>query len=638
MTQRVYSYLESFARFLFYILLILNLLNWIIAVSTELSVHTLPFQIDEASFLISTENVDDQLNNMVIVALDSLQIGGAVNLDTQGTGNIPGKNGMRYNPIRKRLFGQSEVSNLQRRLSDYIQDKKEVEVIYRDPAAAGEGTLSKTITTDRSLNKSRFLILIFNIIFMFFVFFNTHLILNFSQSPENYIIVYFFLFMAFPDTLPFIDLSQSPMFFITPLLGILFYHYAVQKVPGKARTLYLYLTTFTMALLFFIIYKLNGLDLSPVLVIWSIFWFIYSFVVLGRSYKISQSIEIKRLINAFRGILISLICLVVAVFLLLLIYLLSGGIDLQVTGLTTIVLISGIILAGFGFLLGILWFFGSFTWGLLTGTVLDVKIRSTLIFTIVGVLFVTGFGLVDYTLGELLQTLFGNFIGSEFIAGIPATIGLLVFFNPIRNRVEALVDSKLNTSDLDFLERADTFSENLTEDGVIEGFEEYICENLIHRLPIKKVALISFNEKAGDFIFNEIRGSDVIENSRVEDIHDILQRNEMYKSYIVNENDQDISSFSLILPIIYEEEHKWFLAMGKKNDGTVYSRKDEAAFLKLTNKIKLSLKFILAYDVIVTNKYLGKIKQKNLLIKQYEKELETLRNRLDEEDKTIETE
>jgi len=315
-----------------------------------------------------------------------------------------------------------------------------------------------------------------------------------------------------------------------------------------------------------------------------------------------------------------------------LVYLVSGGTSLQITGLSMIILVIFIILGGFGFLLGILWFFGSFTWSLLTGTVLDVKIRSTLIYTIVGVFFITIFGLVDYTLGELLQSLFGNFIGSEFIAGIPATIGLLVFFNPIRNRVEAIVDLKLNTSDLDFLERTDTFSENLSDEGVIEGFEEYICENLIHRLPIKKVALISFDSDLGYFKYNEVRGAEIIENSEVEDIHSILQNNELYKSYVVNENEQDVSSFSMIIPIIMEDEYKWFLAMGRKKDGSVYSKKDETSFVKLANKIKLSLKFILAYDDIVTNKFLSTIKEKNVLIKRYQDEITGLKLKLEKGD------
>ena len=100
--------------------------------------------------------------------------------------------------------------------------------------------------------------------------------------------------------------------------------------------------------------------------------------------------------------------------------------------------------------------------------------------------------------------MFGKFIGSEFVAGIPASIILIVIINPIRNRVERFVDNKLNTSELDFLEKTDKFADNLSEEGISEGFEEYICENLYKNLPIEKVALISFDTEKNDYKYNEI--------------------------------------------------------------------------------------------------------------------------------------
>jgi hypothetical protein len=268
------------------------------------------------------------------------------------------------------------------------------------------------------------------------------------------------------------------------------------------------------------------------------------------------------------------------------------------------------------FIFSILWFFGAFTWSLLTGTGMGVKIRSTMIYTIVGLLFVVFFGLVDYTLGELLQSLFGRFMGSEFIAGIPATIGLLMFFNPVRQKVEKIVDSHLNTSDLDFLEKTESFATAITGESVIEGFEEYICENLMQRLPIQKVALISFDHKCNSFKFNEIRGSKVKENSLVRDEGKILNGNNLIRNYSnLNENPSEIASFALIIPIINDRAHQWFLALGRKKDGTVYSKKDEEALNRLTERVKLSLKFILEYDSIIDNKIDAVIKEKNQAIK-----------------------
>jgi hypothetical protein len=254
-----------------------------------------------------------------------------------------------------------------------------------------------------------------------------------------------------------------------------------------------------------------------------------------------------------------------------------------------------------------------------------------LIYTIVGTFFVVTFGLIDYALGELLQNIFGQFMGSEFIAGIPATIGLLAFFNPIRNKVEGIVDSKLNTSDLDFLEKTESFTDALGGESVIEGFEEYICENLIALLPITKIALISYNRPERDYIFNEIRGSDVVENSRVNDVHNILPQGTIYRTYgPVNEDPQEISSFSLVLPIVFDDEYKWFLAVGKKEDGTAYTKKDEVAFQRLADRIQLSLKFILAYEEILKKQYNRQLEQKNKAIRSREETIHQLQDQIDQ--------
>jgi len=628
MSEKVYSYLEKLARYLFYILLILNILNWILSLNSDLLIRELPFKVDKEGVITEvSEKIEQEIEGYSLVSVDSLIISDMTQQEAEMR-LLSQQSSLDMSRITSEIFNIQNRDELHFRLSQYIRDKDQVSVVLQD--SEGNDPLPLTLETGKVLNKSRFLILMFNLLFLFFIFFNTNLILNFSRSHKNYIIVFFFLCMAFPERIGTYYISEFNLFFVMPLLGVFFYHYVIQKLPGFRSALPIYITTFLAGITLFTLKKLADIDLSILLMLWSVFWFLHSFIILIRLNKISDSIEIKRLINAFRGILISLICLVLEVALLVAASIISGGAGVQITNITGIVLVSFIILAGFGFLLGILWFFGSFTWSLLTGTVLDIKIRSTLIYTIVGVLFITMFGLVDYSLGELLQSLFGNFIGSEFIAGIPATIGLLVFFNPIRNKVERIVDTKLNTSDLDFLEKTDSFSERLSDDGVIEGFEEYICENLMQKLPIKKVALISFDQKMQDYKFNETRGTDVIENSLVDDIHGLLHENKIYKSYIVNENQQDISSYSFLIPIIFEEDYKWFLALGRKIDGSVYSKKDESAFIKLTNKIKLSLKFILAYDDIVNNKYVNILKEKNEVIKTYQKENLELRSQLED--------
>jgi ATP-dependent Zn protease len=148
-------------------------------------------------------------------------------------------------------------------------------------------------------------------------------------------------------------------------------------------------------------------------------------------------------------------------------------------------------------------------------------------------------------------------------------------------------------------------------------------------LPVQKVALVSYDKNLKNFKFNEVRGSDVKENSRVEDVNSILSNNKIYKNFnSLADNPQEISSFTLILPIIFEEELKWFLALGKKNDESDYSKKDVKAFEKLTERIKLSLKFILAYEDIVGQKYLKELSKKDKLIKEKNLQIKELKELL----------
>ena len=625
MSVKTYKIFKKIAWYLFFLFLLLNVLNWILSINEDVFIKKLPFDLKKGY----AENIQypalaNILNNKIITYVDTIKT-----FIPSGQSSISSK--IFNHKFRFRLLGYnkefvSKESEIRTRIFEFVSTKDEVEITFHDIDTKESSSI--IVETINTYDRSALLSLIFNIVFIFFIFFNTYLLLNFSQTRENIFIVFFLLFFSCPEELPFLNLSNTITFLIIPFLGVLFYHFIVQKISPEKKLKVIYSLSLLLSISIYLFYEFYKINLEFILFIWSIAWLLIGFILLWRSYKKTQLIELKRLINAFRGIVISLVSISIgAILVVIFTYFTSGSSGFQIYSFYMIILMILIICAGLGFFVGILWFFGSFTWSLLTGTVLDVKIRSTLIYTIVGLVFVTIFGFVDYTLGELLQSLFGNFIGSEFIAGIPATIGLLAFFNPIRNKVESIVDTKLNTSDLDFLEKTDTFTNNLSGESVIEGFEEYICENLIHRLPIKKVALVSFDKELNYFKFNEIRGSDVKENSKVEDIHSILSNNEIYESYIINEDNQEISSFSMVVPIIFEEDYKWFLALGKKNDGTAYSKKDEKAFLKLANKINLSLKFILAYDDIVHNRYIKTIREKDLLIEKYEKQLNELENK-----------
>jgi len=109
----------------------------------------------------------------------------------------------------------------------------------------------------------------------------------------------------------------------------------------------------------------------------------------------------------------------------------------------------------------------------------------------------------------------------------------------------------------------------------------------------------------------------------------MLLENKIYKNNgAVNEDPQEISSFSIIIPIIHDPEHKWFLALGKKSDKSLYSKKDVQALVQLTERIKLSLKFILAYEEIVTKKYHHTITKHEKMVKEKDERIRMLKTEL----------
>lgn len=626
MKESIVKPLHKTAWVLFIILLFLNIVNWGFDIKDDLQQRKLPFAIKNGK---AVEIEDSSLVNLFqdkeIIKIDTLQISHFAEQEDRGGTLII---------FQTDRDGTSANDDLENALRNVLKGKKEVTVTWQDSL----GSDFFQVNTLPSKDYSFLLNLGFNAVFLLFIFFNSFLLLKYSLHRENLLIVFFLLLLACPNRISStleLDVINS---LAAAFLGILFYQFVREKLAKPYKIRHLYLISFFLSVLCIILNKTLHIATNMVLYCWSLLWLLISFIILWKEYKATGSIELKRLLNAFKGLFVAIIALLIAIAIAGVMFVMtSGQTEFGINNLRVGILVGFVLIAMLVFIISILWFFGAFTWSLLTGTALGIKIRSTMIFTIVGVVFVVFFGLLDYSLGELLQTLFGRFLGSEFIAGIPATIGLLIFFNPVRQRVERLVDSKLNTSELDFLEKTDSFAETISGDSVIEGFEEYICENLIKRLPIEKVALISYDQAMMSYKFNEIRGSEVEENSPVLDVHLYLLENQIQRNYAaLNENPQEIASFSLIIPILYDLDHKWFLALGKKNDGTSYTRKDEEALTKLADKIRLSLKFILAYDNIINNRYRNSLQEKNDLIANLQKQVAELAIKMSEKNISIE--
>ena len=628
MKDNIYAVLSKLSWVLFFLFIFLNFVNWAFTIKDDVFLRKLPFSLEDGKAIgIQDSILANLLENKEIIRIDTLNI-------TRFDESKNESNGPRLTIFQTNANYENDTDDLKDELNATLRRKKNVEITYRDSL----GSLTYNIDTIPKKDYSALISIGFNALFLTFIFFNSYLLLRYSQARENILIVLFLLLLASPNGISGIFEFQIIISASSGMLGILFYHFVQEKLEKPHRIRILYLVTLGIIVLSSVLDMIFKISTNMFLYAWSVLWLLISFLVLWKEYKASGSIELKRLLNAFKGLFMAVIALLVALVFGAILYFTSfGQTEFRIYDLQTGLLVGLILLSMLFFIVCILWFFGAFTWSLLTGTALGVKIRSTMIYTIVGVMFVVFFGLLDYSLGELLQTLFGRFVGSEFIAGIPATIGLLMLFNPVRQRVERMVDSRLNTSDLDFLEKTDTFTEALAGEGEIEGFEEYVCENLAQRLPIKKVALISYNAEKKAYIFNEIRGSDVEENSVVEDVHLTLLENTLHRNYkALNENSQEIASFALVIPIIYDLDHKWFLALGKKTDSTSYTKKDELALSKLAEKIRLSLKFILVYENIINNKYVDSLAEKDKIIISLQKQVAGLTIKMNEKNISIE--
>jgi len=616
-------YLFRFSWLIFFLFCILLSANLGIFTAKGLTTRTLPFSLKDGRITqFKNKDYKQLLSNKIVTFVDSFE-----------TFTVEPEEDREIENSGLRIMVDEDVENFaifgNILYPQIIKGREIIEITVMDTTTA---TISKhSIKTRRIVDIIKLFQILLYLTLIIFSLFNSYILIRYSQSKENLLIVFFLLLLFSPKATSILSPSLLDLWsnFISPFWGILFYHFVVLKTKVKRNIRKKYIIT---VLIFLSHYLTKGIGFSVNHAV-SIFWLIKGFSLLRKEYKKHKNIDLKRLLGAFGGIGFSLFS-ILAFFLFGLFIALVAGIG-SITGLSHLIenyellgVIIGIaaLLPIIGVALGIFWFFGSFSWSLLTGTVLDVKIRSTLIYSMVGFIFIVMFGLIDYSLGEILQSVFGKFLGSEFIAGIPATIGLLLFFNPVRNYAEKIVDKRLNTSDLDFLEKADSFTRNISEEGIIEGFEEYICDNLISRLPISKVAIVSFDPALNNYKFNEIRGADIVENSIVLDNKELLTGKELIRNNNPGKEGQDISSFNLIFTLLFEEKHKWFLAFGIKNDRSIYNKKDISALQKLIEKVRLSLKFILTYEDLTREKYSKLLLEKNEIIDQKDTEIIELRS------------
>jgi len=604
--------------------LIVLTVNLALMISEGLTIRSLPFVLKNGEIMkYRDDSYRDLLSGKIVTAIDTLETFSSEPDETRDV-ESSGIN-LTFDEDIETISILADIYYAQ-----IIQGREYIEITYEDTLT--DLATSCQVKTINVLDLIKFLEILTYIFFLIFSLTNSYILIRYSSSRDNLLVVLFLLLLFTPKASILLNSRMLGIWteLLSPFWGIVFYHFILLKTGVEKNISKLYIINFVVI---FGLYFLQFLGIRMNIPnFWAVFWLIKGFLLLRKQYKIKKDIGLKRLLAAFGGLGFSLFSVLLLIVFVLLLLLFAGigslaGLSGLLENMEVLAVAFGIIalLPIIGFIIGILWFFGSFSWSLLTGTVMDVKIRSTLIYTLVGFTFIVIFGLIDYSLGEILQSVFGKFFGSEFIAGIPATIGLLLFFNPVRNYAEKLVDKKLNTTELDFLEKAESFTRDISEEGIIEGFEEYICDNLIKQLPISKIAIVSFDKELNNYKFNEIRGSDIIENSAVKDRKRILEKQELFRNYSSDDDEQDIASFALIIPILIEEEHKWFLAFGGKTDNSSYNKKDLDVLQGLVEKIRLSLKFILTYEILTREKFLQIISLKDDQIAQKEKEIVRLR-------------
>ncbi|MDP8202637.1 MAG: hypothetical protein P9M11_10935, partial [Candidatus Tenebribacter burtonii] len=368
----------------------MSLTDLVLEISEDATMKTLPVKQENG---LVVETTDDSLLNTFEIKPSSAE---TEDETESGTGNLD-------------LFRSESSRGIQINVnSDYQKvDGDSVEVVLKDTLT--DVSEHRYIKTDSELNRIGIISIAGNLALMVFAFFNAFLLLKYSSAKENILIVYFVLFLITPSPS---SILTKPLLYIwaillSPFWGILFYHFMVLKAEAKKNIKKLYLVS---TIIFVIGYILSIIikESFDFIHIWSAWWMLKGFLLLRKEYKKTRSIELRRLWGAFSGIGVSMISIIL-IFAIAVVIALFAGIS-SLTGLSMLIKsyseILGILIAIIvlipilGVFLGFLWFLGSFTWSLLTGTAMGVKIRSTLIYTITGVFFVVIFGLIDYSLGE----------------------------------------------------------------------------------------------------------------------------------------------------------------------------------------------------------------------------------------------
>ncbi|MCK4312977.1 MAG: hypothetical protein KAW88_09615, partial [Candidatus Cloacimonetes bacterium] len=321
MSDNIYKILFKIGWVLFFLFILLNLVNWGFTVKDKVFIRTLPFDIENGKAInFKDSTLVDIFQNKVITSVDTLTVKITKQQAVVDTVRQRGSFNLRF-------FNQAEpsvnikIGDINEEIQQTIGSKKEIEITYADSVS----TQSITIQTIPDRDYSELINIGFNALFLLFIFFNSYLLLKYSEKKENILIVLFLLLLSCPSDLPGLNISRFITFSTSGFLGVLFYHFMIQKVKPEKKVIKIYLMTVLLMFVVYILSLILNMQLEAVLYVWSIVWIFVGFIILWKAYKKTGSIALKRLLNAFRGIIISLVSIIITLLFALLLYIMVSG-------------------------------------------------------------------------------------------------------------------------------------------------------------------------------------------------------------------------------------------------------------------------------------------------------------------------
>ena len=184
MKDNIYAVLSKLSWILFFLFIFLNIVNWAFTIKDGVFQRSLPFSLEDGKSVgIQDSTMAAILENKEIVKIDTLDI-------TRFKGAQERSGGPQLMIFQTNL-GEIETDDLDIAIEDVLRGKQTVEIAFQDSLNLN------TYIVDTIPNKDYTALINvgFNALFLLFIFFNSYLLLRYSQAKENILIVLFLLLL-----------------------------------------------------------------------------------------------------------------------------------------------------------------------------------------------------------------------------------------------------------------------------------------------------------------------------------------------------------------------------------------------------------------------------------------------------------